>query len=260
MLNRYTSGFKGSHSQFCEGTKQKWWTALKKNSIKKRNKSLKTRSRNWDQKWEKTRAEEWAKRRKKRAQTDRKGSREEGEIGEEKENESGKRQSRGLRNEATDRQRGTMSSAVVPAESDRFTWWHICLSDSARLCNLPLKDLHGAADDTEGKDNTHTQRDYSVFQASFRLLLNVRRWPALLSTADRRDDTNRLTVFRYTFQIPALFLVYSLLCHITFNPYHFRVTVIWKWKLLKQFIFLHKTHDKLVKCDAWLWIKLLRSL
>ena len=54
-------------------------------------------------------------RRKKRAQTDRKGSREEGEIGEEKESESGKRQSRGLRNEATDRQRGTMSSAVVPA-------------------------------------------------------------------------------------------------------------------------------------------------
>lgn len=55
-------------------------------------------------------------RRKKRAQTDRKGEQsEEREIGEEKENESGKRQSRGLRNEATDRQRGTMSSAVVPA-------------------------------------------------------------------------------------------------------------------------------------------------
>lgn len=42
------------------------------------------------------------------------GSREE-RNDEEKENKSGKRQKQGLQNEAADRQRGTMSSAVAPA-------------------------------------------------------------------------------------------------------------------------------------------------
>lgn len=119
----------------------------------------------------------------------------------------------------------------------------------------PLKTCrrHGG----QRQHNAHTHRDYTVFQASFRLLLNVRRWPALLSTADRKDETIHLTIFGYMFQVPALFFfVYSLLCHTTFYPYNFRVIVIWKGKLLKQFIFRHKTHDKLVKRGAWLWIKL----
>ncbi len=88
---------------------------------------------------------------------------------------AGRDNNRGCRTRAQTGREGQWAQLWFLLESDRFTWWHICLSDSHRLSNLPLKDLHGAADDTEGTDsNTSTQTDYMMFQASFRLLLNIK--------------------------------------------------------------------------------------
>ena len=129
------------------------------NSIKKQHqkKKKKRKPQNENKKWEKTRAEEWAKGVKRGHRQTEKGSRARRErLARKRRTRVGRDSHGGFGTRPQTGREGQWAQLWSLPESDRFTWWHICRSDSARLCNLPLKDLHGAADDTEGKDNTRT--------------------------------------------------------------------------------------------------------